>query len=114
MAFARKYNRPQFTYDNTQPRVFTKPSELVEQYGLDNVYTVQGLYINTESKYGNSPVIVTEKYRINAPSHSAKQIKEILMDDESIEVINSGKAGVKFIPYKNEHGDFLELEWVDL
>lgn len=111
MTFATQHNKPkaQFNYELTDHQYTT-----LKELDQDTVYLVQGLYINDNSLYGDAPVIVTDKYLVNAPQHLTKQVNKIIRDPRSVKQINDGLVGFKIVSYTNDYGQQLTIEWVDL
>lgn len=87
---------------------------MVKEYGIDTVHKVNALYINKKSKFGDSPVIVTDNELVNAPGHMLDTVLEILVDGESLSLINGGYVGFKIYAYTNEYGEHFGVEWVDI
>ena len=106
MSIAKKYEKENVrTFNvNTEGYEFKSLSDLVFDNGLDETYTVRGCYINKKSKYGESPVIITDSCFVNVPKHRLDDIKEILASDEDIEEINNGKCGFLIRDYEDKDG----------
>jgi len=68
----------------------------------DLIHTVRSIYINTKSKFGDAPVVVSDGYNINLPKHMAATVVEMLQDPEAMTLIRAGKVGIKIYPYENE------------
>lgn len=79
---------------------FCKISELK----TDVNFTLLGFILNTKGNYGDQYIayIGTEEgnYAFSVPEHKFETIKELLEDEESVEEINTGKAGVVTYTYK--------------
>ncbi len=116
MSFAKLHNTAVANFNFETPAHFTyqKPIDLVQENGIENVYKVNAIYINKKGKYGDEPVVITDECIVNAPSHLVDTVKNILLDDHSVQLINDGKVGFKFYEYKNSKGDQIGLTWVDL
>ena len=116
MSFASKHNSAARKFDFKIPEEFEFKSvnDIIRQYGELEAYRVNALYINTKSKFGNAPVIVTDNELVNAPQHTLEQVEAALQDKESIDKINAGKVGFKLYKYTNEYGEALGIEWLDL
>ena len=72
-----KYNKkPLFEYDKTKEREYTNLQNLFNRFGNDKVYIVHALFINTKSRFGDSPIIVTSDYMVNAPKHLLDTVKQ--------------------------------------
>ena len=116
MSFAKKFNtaKAQFTFEPNEITPFAKPSELVRTNGIEHVYTLKACYINKKGLYGNEPILITETHFINAPSHLAETISNVLKDENAVKLVNLNKVGFKFYEYENKFGAQLGIEWVDL
>ena len=113
-SFSKRFNKEKiFNIDTTN---FDYVS-LEEMYQDDDiVYPVRGIYLNEKSLYDPAPVIATDSYYVNLPSHMYQQCKEILGDRIAINEINKGCVG--FIIYRYEQKRFnkicYSIRWVDV
>lgn len=116
MKFTEKHssNGKLFTFEIPENFEYTDLKGLAEKNGLETVYQVNALYINTKGKYGDSPVIATNCELVNAPSHLTSVVKDVLKDGESLSLINNGKVGFNIYTYENQHGVCYGLNWLDL
>ena len=116
MSFANRFNKVKahFAYKAPENTPFASPSELVELNGIDTVYPLRACYINKKGYYGEEAVLITDTHFVNAPKHILEVVKDILNDEQSIQLINDGKVGFKFYQYKNKFGEQIGIEWVDL
>ena len=116
MSFAKRFNsaKAQFDYQAPENVPFKKPSELVAENGIEHVFTMKACYINKKGLYGNEPVLITENEFVNAPSHMAETISQVLKDDNAIKLVNLNKVGFRFYEYENKYGQQFGIEWVDL
>ena len=116
MSFAKKHNvKPSpFTFKTPEGHPYVKPIELANQNGIGTVYTIRAMYVNKGGKFGDEPVIVTDDFILNAPHHLVDTVREIIDDDESTQLINSGKAAFKFYSYANDKGSQLGVTWCDV
>lgn len=115
MAKFAKYNRTRkFDIDTTDFEYIS----LAELYGQDQdkVHVIRGIYINTKSKYGAAPVFAIDGYFVNVPAHLLDTCQEMLQDDETIDLINAGKAGFTIYIYHNDKFkiDCFGVEFVDI
>jgi|SRR5699024_4542602 len=114
MSILNKYNQgKQFEYDKDVKREFADLKELAGFFQLSEVYPVRALFINTKGRFGDAPVVYTDKYMVNAPSHMVDTVREMMSDDELVELVNAGKVGFKIYEYKNKYGLNYGLEWVE-
>lgn len=68
----------------------------------DLIHTIRSIYINTKSKFGDAPVVVSDGYNINLPKHMCATVQEMLGDPEAMALIRAGKVGIKVYTYTNE------------
>lgn len=116
MSFASRHNSASRKFNFTIPEHFEYKNlaELAKVYGVDTVHKVNALYINTKGKYGDAPVIVSDNELVNAPGHMLGTVEEVIIDGESLSLINNGYVGFKVYEYSNEHGEHFGIEWVDI
>ena len=76
-------------------------SDLFNNNGKDAIYPVKAIFINTKSKFADAPVIATDKFLVNIPSHMTDTCREILNDNESIESINNDEVAFTIYSYHN-------------
>ena len=108
-----KYNKKRvFEYDKTKEREYTNLKNLFNHFGKDKVHIVHALFINTKSRFGYAPAIVTSDYIVNAPKHLLETVKQMMNDSEVIELINSRKVGFKIYSYRGKNGMGYSVEWV--
>lgn len=115
MSILDKYNKkPLFNYDNEKVRAYINLQGLVNQYGINQVYTVHALFINKKSRFGDSPIIVTDDYMVNAPHHLLDVVREMMNDNEVINLINNRQVGFTIYGYQGRNGKGFSVEWVEL
>ncbi len=115
-SFSKKYNKGRkFEIDTTGFEYYSL-EELYEQNGEDFVYPIHALYINTKGHYGDSPVVATEEYFVNFPSHMLDVARDILDNDEAIELINNGEVGFRIYKYtqKKYNRECYAIDFVDM
>lgn len=113
MDILNKYNRkPMFIYDNEKEREYINLQTLFTTFGKDKVYTVHALFINTKSRFGEAPLIVTEDYMVNAPRHLLDTVKAMMDDKDVVNLINERKVGFKIYSYHGRNGKGYSVEWV--
>lgn len=113
MDILNKYNRkPMFIYDNEKEREYINLQTLFTTFGKDKVYTVHALFINTKSRFGEAPLIVTEDYMVNAPKHLLDTVKAMMDDKDVVNLINERKVGFKIYSYHGRNGKGYSVEWV--
>lgn len=114
--FASKYNKGLgFTRKPVENAVYTNLKELYSKYEEKKIYVVQALYINTKSKFGDSPVALVNGNLVNLPSHLTETVKEMLKDEELISAINEDKFGFKIYHYETKNGkQGYSVNWIDI
>lgn len=101
-----------FNYDNEKERDYCKLADLVECNGIEAVYTVEALFINSKSKYGEAPVIVTSSWLVNAPSHLTQTVQQMIQVPEIVASINARQVGFKVYQYTSNNRVCYSVEWV--
>ena len=118
MSFAARHNKGSVFNCNTEGFDYYSLATLYDDNGPEEVYPIQGLYINRKSEYGDAPVAICERYFVNLPQHMTEEVEMILKTIEDIEAISAGKVGFTIDQYtktvgkkeKTCHG----IKWVDL
>ena len=90
-----KYNRAGQEYKSLRG--------LFEEQG-DLICPIRSIYINTKSKFGDAPVIVSDGFNINLPKHMTATVTEMISDPEAMALIRAGKVGIKPILERNSTG----------
>ena len=116
MSFAKRYAKTiaQFDFKPEEDLPYISPKDLYEEDGEGVIYTIKGVYLNRKSRFGESAVIMTEDFILNAPSHCTEDVQRMREDALAIEAINSGKAGFKIYTYENRYGVQYSVEWKDV
>ena len=115
MSFAARHNKGSVFTCNTEGFEYKKPVELYNAKKPDQVFPIQGLYINKKSKYGNAPVAICEDCFVNFPAHMLEEVEAILKSSEDIEDIKAGKVGFIIEPYTTDEGNTCYgIRWADL
>lgn len=111
-----KYNKKAlFLYDSEVERDFCTLQELQEQNGDTNkIFTVQALFINEKSKFGNAPVAVVGEYLVNLPSHLLDVVEGMRADEEFIQLVNDRKVGFTIYSFDNKYGKQYSVEWLQI
>ena len=114
MSFLDKYNhKPLFQYDHEQERDFINLEGLVKHNGINQIYVLQAIFINTKSRYGDAPIFVIDHYMVDAPRHLLDTVKEMLEDTEFINMVNGGHVGFKVYQYEGKNGKGYSVEWLE-
>lgn len=106
MSFASRHKKGSVTFDiNIEGFIFKKLETLYKENGANKVYTMNGCYISTKGKFGDSPVAILEADKVcaNLPVHMIEEIREILKSDEDVQDIKAGNARFKIEEYKDKN-----------
>ena len=116
MSFANKHNAKAnpFTFKTPEMHPFVKPSDLVVDNGIEQVYVARAMYINKNGQFGDEPVIVTDNFIMNAPRHMVDMVNGVINDGESTQLINNGEVAFKLYEYTNKYGKQYGVTWVDV
>lgn len=107
-------NKALYIYDNEVEREYTNLTDLYVGNGKDAVYTVEALFINEKSKFGNAPVIVSGSQLVNVPSHLLDTVEAMRKDEDLTQHINNRKVGFTVYEYENQYGTRHSLNWVEI
>lgn len=114
MSFAARHNKGSVFQCNTEGFEYFKLVELYDEKKPDEVFNIQGIYINKKSKFGEAPVAILKGCFANLPAHMTEEVKEILKSEDDINDIKAGKVGFKIEPYQSEEGNICYgIRWVD-
>ena len=119
MSFAERHNKGGVIFDiDIKDFKFRTLKELYETDGGETIFGVDGLYVNSKSKYGDHPVIINifNDMLVDLPQHMTDEVKEILKSSEDIEAIKSGKVGFHIETYKDKKfgRECYGIKWVDM
>lgn len=105
MGIMSKYNKGSVTFqvDITNFSFVT----LESLYARDNgktVFSIDGLYINKKSSFGDHPVAIVagESILVDLPSYMTEDVREMLKDDEVVEAIKAGIVGFTVEQYEQK------------
>ena len=110
-----KFNRGlRFNPINTEGYEYRKLEELYKEYGKEMEYPIRALYVN-ETKFGESAVAATDGFFINLPSHTVNDVREIIEDDELVQMINDGCVSISIYEYYSSkyNGTFYGIKWIE-
>lgn len=116
MSFAERFNRSNSKFSlSTSGFSYKKLSECYSEFGVDKVYEIGAVFINTKNTYGDNPVVaVVDGFYVNLPSHLLNDCREMMNDEAVVNDINSGLCGFSIYQY-NSHGRVCYgVKWVDL
>ena len=119
MSFADRHNKGGVLFDiDIKDFKFVTLKELYEKDKGNTVFGIEGLYINSKSKYGDHPVAicVTDRTLVDLPSHLTEEVKEILKTPGDVELIKSGKVGFHVETYidKKFGRECYGIKWEDM
>ena len=116
MGFFDKYNKgKRFEYEMTGKPVFKKLSDLYDEKGKGFVFPVRSIYLNTKSKYGVSPVIVSDEFSVSLPAHLLNTVQDLLSQDVFYDMVNGGKVGFTVYEFESPtyHTKGYSINWVE-
>lgn len=117
MSIANKYNKVAvFKFVIPKDFGYKNLNDLFETFGKENVYKINGLYTNTKSRFGESPVVATDDCLVNLPQHLTETCKQMMADEECVNAINDGKLGFTIYPYERSGAKeiYYSVNWVDM
>lgn len=116
MSILDKYNKGNpFNFEAPEDFEFVKPKDLYEDEEQNNKRPLKALFINTKSKFGDSPVAVTTSELVNLPNHMADDVREMMQDDEVIELINNDKVMINIYTYNsNKYGQCYGVKFEEI
>lgn len=109
------YNREPFAFTR-QPEKDAPYVKMADLYKAnpEAVYTLAGMYINTRSRYGDNPVLYTDKFYVNAPQHLLHTVEKIVKDSDTVDQINAGRAGFKIYSYEANGKTCYSVKFVEI
>ena len=111
MSFASKYNKGSRFNIDTKGYPFLK----IEELALDQVYKLDGFYINNKGNFDPHPVFISNMTCIDMPQHLTDVCRDIQGKDEDVMSIIAGKVGFKVREYVDKKGKTRRtIDWVDL
>ena len=117
MGILSKYNKAlsRFTFKAGEDFEYKSLESLYSsKKGANNLLDVKGLYINHKSKFGDAPVLVSDKFYVNLPKHLCDEVVEMIKDDDVVEAINNGKAMAEIYTYESNGKTCYSVNWVDV
>lgn len=105
MSILDKYNKGNpFNFEAPEDFEFVKPKDIFEDKKEHNQRLLKALFINTKSKFGYSPVAVTNTELVNLPNHMADDVRAMMQDDEVVDMINNDGVMIEIYNYENSYG----------
>lgn len=93
-------NLPKFEFDKDKQREFISLKDLYKANG-ETSYTIEAIFINKKSKFGDAPVFYIDNYMVNIPQHQLDDATDMIQDEEMVNAINQRLIGFK--PYEFEN-----------
>ena len=114
--FSSKFNKGRKFNIDTEGFEYKSLVDCYNDFGVDTIYPLQAIYINTKGQFGDAPVFATDSFFVNVPHHMLETAEEILADEEAITAINEQKVGFTIYPYKADkyNRDCFGVKFVDL
>lgn len=118
MSFANKHNKGCVLFEiDIKDFKFVRLKELFENEP-GTIYGVDGLYINTKSKFEDHPVIINTALEIliDLPTYMTEEVKSILADPEDVQAIKDGKVGfhIEVFTDKTFRNTCYGIKWEDM
>lgn len=111
----KKYNKGRiFEYDTERERTFASLEQLYTNNDETEIYPVEAMFINTKSRFGDAPVIVSGNFMVNFPQHTTSMVKDMIQDDEIVDMVNDGRVGFVIYSYKGKNGSGYSINWCEL
>lgn len=100
---------------NTEKHITTYIA-LKDLYNYDRnaTYKIDALYINTKSKYGDSPVIQSGEFGVNLPIHRLECIQNLINNSEAVKAINEGLCGFTVYEYSIGHMTYYSINFKNI
>ena len=96
------YNKKS-SYTNEKDNLpFVSAKDLFEQNGATAEYKINGLFINSKSKFGSHPVIASDTFNISLTGSHTDNIMAMMSDEELTQYINEGKIYCKFYEFTSK------------
>lgn len=115
MSILDKYNKGNpFNFEAPEDFEFVKPKDIFEDKKEENKRTLKALFINTKSKFGDSPVAVTNTELVNLPNHMSDDVRAMMNDDEVVEMINNDEVMIEIYTYENSYGTCYGVKFVEI
>lgn len=103
----KKFNKvvATYNYELNDDYTFISLEDLFTSVGENSAFRILGFYTSNAGKYGEAPVVVIKNYLVNLPKHLLEQVKEIMADEETTELINAGKCAFEIYTYYSKAFD---------
>ena len=111
MSLVSKFNRKHFNFEIPENFKYKNLKEMFQEGGSEKKYVVKAIYINTNGKFGPSPLAVTNEELVNLPQHLLEVVKQMRDDNEIVDAINNSK--VAFSIYKYNETNY-SINWLDI
>lgn len=115
MSVLDKYNKTNpFEFEAPEDFQFMKPKDIFEDKKEDNKRPLKALFVNKKSKFGDSPVAVTNSELVNLPNHMADDVVDMMQDDEVVQMINNDEVMIEIYTYENSYGTCYGVKFVEI
>ena len=115
MSYAAKFNKGnKFTFRMGDDVEYVSLGVLFNT-NPEKIYDVKALYINTKSKFGDTPCVAIDYSTIvNLPNHLLETVKEMIYDAECVTAINNNEVKFKIYSYKDKtfNKTCYSVEWL--
>ena len=102
-----------FKHETSDTTPFRKPADVYAEFGAEQLYPVRALYVTHGGEYGPQPILVTDHFKLNAPSHMVRKFNEIMLCRRSVKLIDEGMVSFQLVEYENKYGTQLSIKWID-
>lgn len=85
--------------------IWKKLEDMLFDDGKGTVYTLTGIFIKRNGKFGPRPYVSTDQYLVDLPQRRLDDVEKMLEDPEVIQQIKDGKAGFWIRSYMSKKYD---------
>lgn len=101
-----------FDFQTPKDFNFMNLSDLAQDESRER-FLIKSMFINTKGKYGDNPVIVTDKELVNIPEHMLDTIKEMIATEEVVNLVNNDGAFFEIYEYTNQWGANYSIRFIE-
>lgn len=103
-----------FDYQTPKTHEFKGLKDLYESETDDRTrYSIKSMFINTKGRYGDNPVIVTDRELVNVPEHMLDTVKSMIGDENVVKLVNNDGAFFEIYEYKNDWGTNYSIRFIE-
>ena len=113
MSFGSRKARQEvkFTFNSENINTYYSLKDLQE---VKKPQIIRKLWINTKSRFGDTPMLTTDTYHVNLPTFMLDEVKKMMDDEQDVKDINAGLAAFRVIRKTGKKGNqYLAVEWCD-